>query len=36
MNGATGITGRIAVQIAKYMEPKDYCYGRNEESLQSF
>lgn len=36
VNGATGITGRIAVQIAKvYGAKKIIVTGRNEESLQS-
>lgn len=36
INGATGITGRIAVQIAKlYGAQKIIVTGRNEESLQS-
>ncbi|MEJ5050826.1 zinc-binding alcohol dehydrogenase family protein [Chryseobacterium culicis] len=36
INGATGITGRIAVQIAKlYNAGKVIVTGRNEESLQS-
>lgn len=36
INGATGITGRIAVQIAKiYGAQKVIVTGRNEESLQS-
>ena len=36
INGATGITGRIAVQVAKlYGAQKIVVTGRNEESLQS-